>query len=98
LVIYPNPWTGGPVHLLVPGTGVATVKVEVFTTAFRKVLVKNFEAIPLGTPGSGPTIDMMDQWGNPLGNGLYYVVVSTVPQSGSGGSPLWMVGKMLLLR
>jgi len=98
VVLYPNPSTGGPVNLLVPGSGTATVKVQIFTTAFRKVQERDYPNIPLGTTGNGPTVDMTDNWGDPLASGLYYVVVTTTPQQNSGGQSQRFIGKLLLLR
>jgi len=63
------------------------VKVELFTTAFRKVLQSDFDNIPTGTKVS---IDLNDNWGRPLASGIYYVVVTT-GQSRS-------IGKLLILR
>jgi len=68
---YPNPANGTQlVTVHVPLTAVSEVKVKVFTTAFRKVL-------EMDIPNSGTDIPLRlnDQWGIPLANGLYYIVV-----------------------
>jgi hypothetical protein len=67
--------------------GVGTVRIEVFTTAFRKV-----NAPPPSQQAGGATVDLplTDKGGSPLANGLYYVVVN----SPAGKSIL----KLLLLR
>lgn len=73
MVIYPNPVTGPTVNVLPPAyTGVSTVEVEIFTTAFRKVQEETFPNVP---PGLAVTVQLTDKWGTPLANGLYYVMV-----------------------
>lgn len=57
--------------LLPVSKATAEVKVQLFTTAFRKVQEKDFASIPNGRM----TLYMEDTWGNPLASGLYYVVV-----------------------
>ena len=74
VVVYPDPATGGTVNVLPPAySGTQDVKVEIFTLSFRKVLGEIFTSVPTGT--SVP-IALNDQWGNPLADGLYYVVVT----------------------
>lgn len=96
-IIYPNPSEGGPVQVYVPGEGIGNVKVDIFTTAFRKVQEANFSNVPLGVMGSGVTIYMTDKSGNQLASGVYYVVVTVTPVSG-GAKYERLVGKLLLLR
>jgi hypothetical protein len=96
VVVYPNPGKGGPVNINIPGQMVTSdVRVEIFTTAFRKVQDTTFPKIPAGMDVS---IDMTDRWGNLLANGLYYVVVTANPENGTGAAPIRLIGKMLLLR
>jgi hypothetical protein len=72
-VVYPNPVTGpGPVNLRVPLTAASSVEVDVFTTAFRLVNQVND---PLVEPGQTIPVPLTDRWGNPLADGLYYLVV-----------------------
>jgi hypothetical protein len=86
-VIYPNPSNGGPVNILPAAyTGNKNVKIQIFTTAFRKVQEKMYDLQPYGPI----TITMEDNWGNPLASGLYYVVIE-VDDSHT-------VSKLLLLR
>lgn len=74
-LIYPNPLKDqGPLRIFVPFKSTADVKVEVFTTSFRKVLDKKFPAV---SPGVSVKLDPIDQWGKSLADGLYYVVVTT---------------------
>jgi hypothetical protein len=74
VVVYPNPVTGPSVNVLPPFySGPADVQVEVFTLAFRKVLVKTFLNVHSGT---ALTLPLIDSWGHPLADGLYYVVVT----------------------
>ncbi len=87
VVVYPNPSTGAPVSVLPPSyTGTADVKAQVFTTAFRKVQEQDHASMPYGPL----TVRMEDDWGNPLADGLYYVVI-TVDGHRS-------IAKLLLLR
>jgi hypothetical protein len=80
--------TGGDVNLLPANyAGISNVKVEIFTLNFRLVLEKNFSSIP---SGQAVPIPLLGRGGNPLSNGLYYVVVTT-----NGGR---VVGKLLILR
>lgn len=72
-VVYPNPITGpGPVHLQVPLTSTSTVTVKIFTLAFREIQEETFPEV---SPGEAITLNLTDKFGNPLANGLYYVVV-----------------------
>jgi len=96
-VIYPNPSQGGPVSIFVPGQGTGDVKVEIFTTAFRKVQEAHFPNVPLGTSMNEPVIQLTDKWGNNLASGLYYVIVTVTPDGG-GAKYERLVGKLLILR
>jgi hypothetical protein len=72
-VLYPNPvTTPGVTHLLVPLTSVSNVKVGIFTTAFRLVQTETFQQV---SPGEAITLTLTDKFGNPLADGLYYVVI-----------------------
>ena len=97
-IIFPNPSTGDPISIYVPGNGIAHVKVEIFTTAFRKVQEANFDNIPLGVMGSAPRVPMTDKSGDLLASGLYYVVITTAPTTSTGGGAQRLVGKFLLLK
>lgn len=86
--IYPNPVTGPTVQVLSPPyMGVANVRVEIFTLAFRKVQDTIFDSIPSGT---AVTVNLTGRGGNPLANGIYYVVVTVNEQRS--------IGKLLILR
>lgn len=87
-MVYPNPSRGSSVSVLPPAySGVADVRVEVFTTAFRKALDETFPNAPSGT---AVTIPLTDSWGHPLANGLYYVVATVNGRQS--------IGKLLVLR
>ncbi len=74
VVVYPNPVTGSNANVLPPTySGTADVRAEIFTIAFRKVLDETFSNLPAGT---AVTLTLDDQWGHPLANGLYYVVIT----------------------
>lgn len=88
MVIYPNPSNGTePLLVSVPLAVPSDVKVQIFTTAFRKVQEQDYPSQPVGVPVS---IALSDREGVPLASGLYYVVV-TMPQGRS-------IGKLLILR
>jgi hypothetical protein len=73
-VLYPNPSHGGPVNIVPPYfDGASDVKIQVFTPAFRKVRENTTNLSRYGTVVWEPT----DAQGNPLANGLYYVVLTT---------------------
>lgn len=74
MVVYPNPATGSSVSVLPPAYGgSAAVQVEIFTLSFRRVLNETFPQVPSGT---AVKINLVDQWGHSLADGLYYVVVT----------------------
>jgi hypothetical protein len=86
--IYPNPVTGTTVQILPPPyMGIANVRVEVFSLAFRKVKDETFYSIPSGT---AVTLTLIGRGGNLLANGIYYVVVTVNEQRATG--------KLLVLR
>ncbi len=88
VVFYPNPSDGTkPLMVVLPLTAPSDVKVQVFTTAFRRVKTQDFPGQPVGVPVS---ITLDDDWGHPLASGLYYVVANT-----SQGRT---IGKLLILR
>src|SRR5208282_1418148 len=89
-VIFPNPVSGpGPVSLQITLSAPASsVKIEIFTTAFRKV-----NQIDLSNVSAGVTtvpISLTGKGGTTLANGLYYVVV-VAPQGR-------LVTKLLVLK
>jgi hypothetical protein len=88
-VIYPNPTNGRErVRIRLPNyPGMVTVKVEIFTTAFRKVNTLDFSH---QAGGSDVALPLTDGQGLPLANGVYYVLV----QSPAGRS----IEKLLILR
>lgn len=47
---------------------------RIYTVAFKLVAEKTIPAVPHGVT---VTLDMIDSWGEPLANGLYYVEVET---------------------
>jgi hypothetical protein len=88
-LVYPNPADGTkPIHIHVQGiVGTADVRVEIFTTAFRKIQDVTFPKVPAGTDVE---ISLVDRGGNHLANGLYYVRVQS-----NGGR---QIIKLLILR
>jgi len=87
-LIYPNPAKGAAaVTLLVPLSTPSDVKVQVFSTAFRKVQDRDFNQV---TPGSLLPVPLSDRRNTALANGLYYVVVKA-------GGKQWVL-KMIVLQ
>ena len=86
-MIYPNPAPGGTVDLLLPDGTTGTVKVEIFTVAFRKVQSVTLENVQ---PGQSLPLPLTDRGGSPLASGLYYVVVIADGH--------FTVGKLMVLR
>jgi hypothetical protein len=73
-VLYPNPVTGtAPALLHLYLTAPIAVRVQMFTTSFRKIWNKTFNQV---VPGQDLTLPSAGPDGNPLSNGLYYVVVT----------------------
>lgn len=86
--IYPNPATGPTLQVLPPSyLGAKDVRVELFTTNFRKVQDETYPSLPAGT---AVTVSLTGKAGNPLANGVYYVVVTVNGQR--------TIGKLLVLR
>jgi hypothetical protein len=73
VVIYPNPVAGGgSIMMHVPLTAPADVEAVIFTLAFRKVQWTVLGQVP---PVQDVELKLLDHWGAPLADGLYYVVV-----------------------
>jgi uncharacterized repeat protein (TIGR01451 family) len=88
-VVYPNPAGTGTVMVAVPlGVDAEDVVIEVYTTAYRKVVSRGF-----GRTGAGlrrfPLV-LRDDRGKALSNGLYHVRVVVAGKSA--------LGKLLILR
>jgi hypothetical protein len=73
-VIYPNPASSTTAAIQLPAVSTSEVKIQMFTVAFRKVKEATISNPTLGMPIS---INLSDNAGYPLANGLYYVVVLT---------------------
>jgi hypothetical protein len=85
---FPNPATGTTVTISFNlRSSSPWVRVEIFTTAFRKVNEVDLSNVPAGTRLA--TIPLTDSHGSALANGVYYVVV--VNQQGRA------IGKLLIL-
>jgi hypothetical protein len=74
---FPNPATTGPLQIYVTTAGGASIDMEVFTTAFRKI---SEHTTPVGSSGPGGILtavqwDLRDKMGVPVSDGLYYVRV-----------------------
>jgi DNA-binding beta-propeller fold protein YncE len=90
-VFYPNPVLGGNTLSLhfPPCEQGREVRVKIFTLAFRKVLDLDIQQVPIGTDLN---LQLRDNWGVPLANGLYYLVIDK-PETGARS-----IGKLLILR
>lgn len=75
-VLYPNPSDGSrPVYLrLVFRDAQPQVKIRIFTIANRKVRETTHLNVQAGA--NDLPVDLTDDWGTVLANGLYYVVVN----------------------
>jgi hypothetical protein len=72
--IYPNPCkNGGTTNIFLNLAGSGNIRVRVWTVAYRKIADWNYYAWTSGL--SSFSLPLNDQWGNPLSNGLYYLVV-----------------------
>jgi len=73
--VFPNPITTGTVDILPQAySGTSDVTVCLYTSAFKLVATKRFPAVPAGQTVK---LDLVDDWGQDLGNGLFYVTVIT---------------------
>ena len=89
-VVYPNPATDSkPIHIRLNTTVISDAKVQVFTTAFKKLPGFHYGSQRSGG-GGDVALALMDKWNATLANGLYYIVVTT-----SQGKS---VQKLLILR
>lgn len=84
----PNPWDGRGDATVVfcLGREAAEVRIDVFTTAYRRIAGKTLQSVPQGTRQE--PLPLTDLKGRRLANGLYYVVVRT-PYGSSVAK--WMV-------
>ena len=79
-VIYPNPWRGqDPVEVQLWLQEAGPVQMRIFTTSFRKVADQTYPDLPAGPQKL--ELDLKDSRGNPLADGLYYVVVKAPTRS-----------------
>jgi len=72
--VFPNPITTGTVRVLPQAyTGLQTVTVQIYTASFKLVTTKIFT-----NRLAGQTVDvaLVDNWGQPLASGLFYICVS----------------------
>jgi hypothetical protein len=85
-VAYPNPASGDHtrIHFTLGQPG--EIRFQLFTAAFRKVLERPMGNLPAGIQDF--ELELKDQGGAPLANGIYYLVVA----NGSKRS----VGKLLI--
>jgi len=85
----PNPAENGQLNMCVsvpPAT--AMVQCEIYTLSFRKVGGKGFPGAPTSL-----NLDLVDAYGQPLANGLYYLRVTV-----TGPSPTVETFKVLVIR
>jgi hypothetical protein len=73
-VLYPNPATSGQVKIQLNLTATSDVKLQVYTTAYRKV---RDVTIPTVAAGTDVNLDLVDKANATLADGLYYVVLTT---------------------
>jgi len=74
-VVIVNPVLSGTAQVLPQAYGGSSdITVSIYTSAFKLVAVKGFPAIPAG---QALGVDLVDDWGEPLADGLYYLAVAT---------------------
>ena len=74
-VLFPNPTNGEPVKFHCGGGPYENIEVNVYTTALRKVCHKKH--VCNGLEEEDVTLDLKDDHGDELANGLYFVDVET---------------------
>jgi hypothetical protein len=80
-LIFPNPVVGPIARFLPQAYGAPSdVQVQVYTPAFKLVLTKNYPSVQ---PGTSLSLDLVDDWGEPLAGGLYYLVVTVQGKRGT---------------
>ena len=106
-IVFPNPSSGSAVSVQIGlGSDALDVKLQVFTTAYRKIMEKDLGPMQAGgginassvraTAGNligrnnTVLLELKDAKGKPLANGVYYIVVLT--EKGKA------IGKFLILR
>jgi len=73
--VFPNPVTTGTVTVLPQAYGGSSdVTVYLYTSAFKLVATKRFPMVPAGRTVS---LELVDDWGQDLADGVYYVAVVT---------------------
>jgi hypothetical protein len=73
-VVFPNPVSTGAAAVLPQSyTGVQDVTVCIYSAGYKLVATKRFPSIPAGQIVA---VDLVDDWGQSLGNGVYYLVVT----------------------
>lgn len=77
VVVYPNPVKSGKNALISVPEKSKTVKVKLFTVSYRKVLEANGPSQRNPSGSYYYPLELNDDKGRPLGNGLYYVMVET---------------------
>jgi hypothetical protein len=86
---FPNPSNGTPVTIAIQVPLPASVTMDIFTVAFRKIASQT-------TPVTGAQFlqwNLKDYMGNPAANGLYYVRITI-----TGNAPVTKLLKILILR
>jgi hypothetical protein len=74
-VIIPNPVTDGVLEVLPQAyPGMSGITIKVYTSNWKPVLKKEF---PPMLSGQTVRVDLIDDWGEPLSGGVYYVRVIT---------------------
>jgi hypothetical protein len=93
---YPNPVTTGPIKVTVTTPGSATIEMDVFTMAFRKIAEQTTLATA-ASPGFGTVTtlqwDLKDRTGAPAADGLYYLRIQV-----HGAQESTKILKLLILK
>jgi len=74
------------------GVDTANVKLQVYTTAYRKIIEKDFGPMKAGIGSANwRTLELVDLKGKKLANGVYYVVCTTAEGEQA-------IGKLLIMK
>jgi len=92
-VVFPNPVGADVVTVKISlGADTANVRLQVYTTAYRKIIEKDYGPMKAGTGSANwKTLELVDLKGRKLANGVYYVVCTTA----EGARAL---GKLVILK
>jgi hypothetical protein len=89
-VLYPNPVKdSNPLNISIGfAQNNSWAQIKIYTTVDRRVKNVTYSLLPAGM--NNIQVELKDDWGTPLANGLYYVLVTTPDQK--------FIKKLLILK